>query len=121
MLTNDRYFALEKRCVKLHATIAEKLPILEETIQTEGRIPKDVLLSLRSQGFYGLGASVEHGGEGLTVTETIRLLEELASIDLSLSETVAVPATLGYRAIELFGTDDQVRLAALVYFILNKN
>ncbi len=108
VLTNDRYFALDKRCDKLHATIAEKVSLLEEAIQTEGRIPKDILLPLRSQGFYGLGASVEHGGEGLTVTETVRLLEELASVDLSLSETVAVPATLGYRAIELYGTEDQV-------------
>ena len=75
---------------------------------SEGRIPKDILLLLRSQGFYGFRSTVEDGGEGLTVTEATRLFEELASIDLSLSETVAVPATFGYRAIELFGSDEQV-------------
>jgi hypothetical protein len=32
-----------------------------------------VLLALRSMGFYGLAAKTEDGGEGLSVTETIRL------------------------------------------------
>ena len=86
----------------------EKRQLLKDTIDSEGRIPKDVLLALRSQGFYGLHAKAEDGGEGLSTTETTRLLEELASIDLSLSEAVATPLTLGYSAIQMFGTDDQV-------------
>ncbi len=114
VLPNDRYYALDKRCTKLNQSILEKKDLLQETIKSEGRIPKDILLSLRSQGFYGLRSKVEDGGEGLTVTEATRLFEELASIDLSLSETIAVPATLGYRAIELFGSDEQVSLISNV-------
>ena len=108
VLPNDRYFALEQRCATLQTTMHEKRQLLNDTIKNEGRIPKDVLLALRTQGFYGLNADVEFGGEELSVTETTRLLEELASIDLSLSETVAGPLTLGYSAIQIFGNDDQV-------------
>jgi len=108
VLPNDRYYALDKRCTKLNQSMIEKKDLLQETIKCEGTIPKDILLLLRSQGFYGLRSKVEDGGECLTVTEATRLIEELASIDLSLSETVAVPATFGYRAIELFGSDEQV-------------
>ena len=108
VLPNDRYFALEQRCATLQKTMHEKSQLLKDTIENEGRIPKDVLLALRTQGFYGLNGEVEFGGEALSVTETTRLLEELASIDLSLSETVAGPLTLGYSAIQIFGNDDQV-------------
>lgn len=101
VLTNDRYFALEKRVKKLGKLVEEKSEVLEGSINNEGRISKDFLLGLRGQGFYGLDAPVELGGEGLTVTETVRLLEELAAVDLSLAETVAVPLTMGYSAIEV--------------------
>lgn len=101
MLTNDRYFALEKRVNKLRKLIDEEADILEDSINRDGRIPRGVLLGLRSQGFYGLDAPTADGGEGLTVTETIRLQEELAAVDLSLSETVAVPLTMGYSAIQV--------------------
>lgn len=82
--------------------VEEKGEALEGSINSEGRIPKDFLLGLRSQGFYGLEAPAELGGEGLTVTETVRLLEELAAVDLSLAETVAVPLTMGYSGIQVF-------------------
>ncbi len=102
MLTNDRYFGLEKRLHNLKNLIEEKGKILEDSINADGRIPKDVLLGLRSQGFYGLAATTEEGGEGLTMTETVRLLEELAAVDLSLSETVAIPLTMGYSGIQVY-------------------
>jgi alkylation response protein AidB-like acyl-CoA dehydrogenase len=107
-LPNDRYFSLERRIETLNKTMFEKRQLLQDTIDNEGRIPKDVLFALRSQGFYGIASKAEHGGEGLTVTETTRLLEELALIDLSLSETIAGPVTLGLSAIQRFGTAEQV-------------
>ena len=101
VLTNDRYFSLEKRVKKLGKLVEEKGETLEDSINSEGRIPKDFLLALRSQGFYGLDAPSELGGEGLCVTETVRLLEELAAVNLSLAETVAVPLTMGYSGIQV--------------------
>lgn len=107
VLPNDRYFDLEERCTRLHKTLKENAETLETSIREEGRVPKTILLALRSQGFYGLNSKVEDGGEGLSVTETARLLEELSTFDLSVSESVAIPLTMGYKAIELFGTDTQ--------------
>ena len=39
------------------------------------------------------------------MTETCRLMEEL-SVDMSLSETVASAANIGYKAIQLYGTEE---------------
>ena len=79
---------------------------LIDSIDIDGKVSKDLLLALRSQGYYGLNVAEAEGGEGLSMTETLRLFEEL-SVDLSLSESIITPVTLGYKAIQLCGSEVQ--------------
>jgi len=103
VLQKDRHQSLANRCLKAAESLREKRDLVDK-IGTEKRVPKDILLALRSQGFYGLNVPVENGGEGLGLTETCRVMEEL-SVDMNLSETIASAANIGYKALQLFGSE----------------
>ena len=105
VIDNDSYYDMFNRCSKVKDTLNEKKDLVD-SIDNEGRVSKDLLLALKSQGFYALNVPENEGGEGLSVTESLRLIEEL-SVNLSLSENIITPATLGYKALQLFGTDSQ--------------
>ena len=105
VINNETYYDLFDRCNKTQNILEQKKDLIEN-IDREGKVSKDILLALRSQGFYGLSVPKKDGGEGLSVTETLRLVEEL-SVNLSLSESVITAATLGYKAVQLFGTEKQ--------------
>ena len=105
VINNDSYNDMFKRCTKVQDTLKEKKNLVDN-IDIDGKVSKDLLLALRSQGFYALNVPDTEGGEGLSMTESLRLIEEL-SVDLSLSENIITPATLGYKAIQLFGSEIQ--------------
>jgi len=105
VINNDSYNDMFKRCTKVQDILKEKKNLVDN-IDIEGKVSKDLLLALRSQGFYALNVTDAEGGEGLSMTESLRMIEEL-SVDLSLSENIIAPATLGYKAIQLFGSDVQ--------------
>jgi len=105
VINNDAYEDMFKRCTKVRDTLKEKINLVEN-IDSDRKVSKDLLLALRSQGFYALNVAEAEGGEGLSMTESLRLFEEL-SVDLSLSENIITPVTLGYKAIQLFGSDRQ--------------
>ena len=43
-------------------------------------------MALRSYGLFGLRGQISENGENLSVTESLRLLEEVANSDLNLSK-----------------------------------
>ncbi len=104
VLNNDRYFNLEKRIVGIKESLEERLDLLD-LIDEESRISKDLLLTLRSQGFFGLRGPIADGGENFSVTESLRLLEEVAHANLSLSNYVVNNSWLGIPVIERFASD----------------
>ena len=103
VLNNDAYHDMFKRCSKVQEILKEKKNLVD-SIDSDGKVSKDLLLSLRSQGYYALNIPENEGGEGLSMTETLRLIEEL-SVDLSLSETIITPITVGYKALQLHGSE----------------
>ena len=105
VINNDAYYDIFKRCGNVQKVLKEKIDLIER-IDSDGKVSKDLLLALRSQGFYALNTPESDGGEGLSMTESLRLIEEL-SVNLSLSENIITPLTLGYKAIQLYGTDIQ--------------
>ena len=105
VINNDAYHDIFKRCAKVKDTLNEKKELVD-SIDNNGKVSKDILLALRSQGFYGLHVPEKDGGEGLSLTETLCMIEEL-SVNLSLSESIVTPLTLGYKALELYGTEEQ--------------
>ena len=46
---------------------------------SDGRISKDLTLPLRDLGAFGLNAKLEDGGQGLCLTETLRIIEEFSA------------------------------------------
>lgn len=106
VLNYDRHYALEDRVIALREFLDSKQGGLSEVSRT-GKIPHEVLFSLKKMGLYGLTGPIEFGGEDLMATELAKIFEELGRSDLSLSETLSIHQCLGYKAIAMHGTDLQ--------------
>jgi acyl-CoA synthetase (AMP-forming)/AMP-acid ligase II/alkylation response protein AidB-like acyl-CoA dehydrogenase/acyl carrier protein len=62
-------------------------------------IPPYVVLDLGNQGFFGLQIPVKFGGKGLDTVDLMRVLEQLAAVDLTVATLVGVHNGLGVRPI----------------------
>ncbi|HYH44833.1 MAG TPA: acyl-CoA dehydrogenase family protein, partial [Thermoanaerobaculia bacterium] len=67
-------------------------------------ISPHIVLEFARQGLFGLQAPVESGGLGLSTAETVKVLEQLGAIDLTLATFVAGHNALGLRPIQRFAT-----------------
>ena len=88
VLTNDRYHHLESKIIEMRTTFSDNKDLIDR-IGIDNRISKNIQLSLRSQGLFGLRGLPNHGGEGYGMTESLRLMEEVAYHDLNLSNIIA--------------------------------
>ena len=88
VLTNDRYHNLENKVIEMRKTFLDNKDLIDR-IGIDNRISKNIQLSLRSQGLFGLRGLPNHGGEGYGMTESLRLMEEVAYHDLNLSNVIA--------------------------------
>jgi acyl-CoA synthetase (AMP-forming)/AMP-acid ligase II/alkylation response protein AidB-like acyl-CoA dehydrogenase/acyl carrier protein len=66
-------------------------------------IPPYVVLDLGNQGFFGLQAPREYGGLALAACDLMRVLEQLAAVDLTIATMVGVHNGLGLRPLLRFG------------------
>ena len=62
---------------------------------------------LGEAGLCGLHVPERYGGQGLSQTAYARVFEAIARVDATLSVVLGVHQSIGYRGIELFGTDEQ--------------
>jgi acyl-CoA synthetase (AMP-forming)/AMP-acid ligase II/alkylation response protein AidB-like acyl-CoA dehydrogenase/acyl carrier protein len=67
-------------------------------------IPPYVVLDLGNQGFFGLQVAARFGGKGLDTVDLMRVLEQLAAVDLSLATLVGVHNGLGVRPLQYAAT-----------------
>ena len=65
-------------------------------------IPPYVILDFGNHGLLGLGVQKQFGGLGLSQTETVRVLEQLGAIDLTLATFLSTHAT-GVHTIQRYG------------------
>jgi natural product biosynthesis luciferase-like monooxygenase protein len=63
-------------------------------------IPPNVVLDFGNRGLLGMVTSERHGGLGLTTNESVRVMQQLAAIDLNLAAFVGVHHALGTYPIE---------------------
>lgn len=85
---------------------------LDSRLMDERRtMPPHVLLDLGNHGFLGMQAPSELGGKALATTDLLRLMEQLAAIDLTLATAVGVHNGLGLRPLLRFAPE---RLRAAV-------
>jgi len=73
----------------------------------EGKMPQEILSYLAEMGLMGLAVPEELGGLGLPQTGYARMMQELASHDGSLAITLGAHQSIGYKALLLFGTEEQ--------------
>ena len=79
---------------------------LDSRLMDERRcMPPHVLLDVGRRGLLGLQAPPALGGRGLATIDLLRVMEQLAAIDLTLATTVGVHNGLGLRPLLRFGPE----------------
>lgn len=76
-------------------------------VEDERWIDDDVLRALGEMGLLGLSVDPRHGGLGLSQTAYCRMFEAISEIDATLGIVLGVHQSIGYKGIQLFGTDEQ--------------
>ena len=69
-------------------------------------IPPHIILDFGNQGLFGLQVPPEQGGLGLNNDDTMRIMEQLGAIDLSLALIVFNHNILGIRPIQKYGNEE---------------
>jgi acyl-CoA dehydrogenase family protein 9 len=73
----------------------------------KGKMPDEIISYLSELGIMGIAVPEELGGLGFPQSGYARIMEEIAGIDASLATTVGAHQSIGYKALLLFGTEDQ--------------
>jgi alkylation response protein AidB-like acyl-CoA dehydrogenase len=68
-------------------------------------VPPYVVLDLGNAGFFGLQVPQAYGGQALANADLVRVLQQLAAIDLTLATAVGVHNGLGLRPLLQFGPE----------------
>jgi acyl-CoA dehydrogenase family protein 9 len=76
-------------------------------IDREHTIPPEVLEGLKGLGLFGLQIPTQYDGIGLSTTAYARVMQEVASFDASIAVTLGAHQSIGFKAIQLFGTPEQ--------------
>ena len=66
-----------------------------------------MIRDLGEAGLLGLYVDEKYGGQGLTQTGYARVFETFTQIDATLSIVLGVHQSIGYKAIHLYGSDEQ--------------
>ena len=66
-----------------------------------------IIRRLGEAGLLGLYVPERYGGQGLSQTGYARVFETFAQIDTTLSIVLGVHQSIGFKAIAMFGTDEQ--------------
>lgn len=72
-----------------------------------GAMPREILSHAAELGLMGLGVPEEFGGLGFQQIAYARIFQELAGIDGALAVTLGAHQSIGYKAVLLFGSDEQ--------------
>lgn len=73
----------------------------------KGEMPLEIVNSLAELGLMGLAVPEELGGIGLPQKGYARVMQEFATLDASVGVTLGAHQSIGYKALLLFGTDEQ--------------
>src|SRR4051812_21995474 len=73
----------------------------------KGQMPREIVSMLAEMGLTGLAVPEELGGLGLTISSYARVFEDVAGIDASIAVTLGAHQSIGYKALLLFGSDEQ--------------
>ncbi|KAF8822321.1 short-chain-acyl-CoA dehydrogenase [Cardiosporidium cionae] len=83
---------------------------LVHKMEEEEVIAPEVIHSLFEQGFMGIEIPTEMGGSGMSFTDCVIIIEEIARVDPSVAAMVDIHNTLINRCFQLYGTEEQKAL-----------
>jgi len=73
----------------------------------KGEMPREIVNYLAELGMLGIAVPEDLGGLGMPQSGYARIMQEVAGIDGSLAVTIGAHQSIGYKALMLFGTDEQ--------------
>ena len=85
--------------------ISGKFPLSEE--ENSGLVPKELLDELKSIGFFGLDIPQVYGGIGLSLSQYLTVVENVATRSMDLAITALAHLSIGTKGILLFGSEAQ--------------
>lgn len=73
----------------------------------KGEMPREIVSHMAEMGLMGLAVPEDLGGLGLPQSGYARIFQDMAVIDASLAVTLGAHQSIGYKALLLFGSEDQ--------------
>lgn len=73
----------------------------------EGAMPREIISEMAELGMLGIAVPEVYGGLGLNQQSYARVVQEVAGLDGSLAVTIGAHQSIGFKALLLFGTEEQ--------------
>lgn len=73
----------------------------------KGEMPREIVSRMAEMGLMGLAVSEDLGGLGLPQSAYARIFQAVSQADASLAVTLGAHQSIGYKALLLFGNDEQ--------------
>jgi acyl-CoA dehydrogenase family protein 9 len=73
----------------------------------KGEMPREIVAQMAELGVLGLAVPEDLGGLGLPQTGYVRVLQQMGAVDASVTVTMGAHQSIGYKALLLFGSEDQ--------------
>lgn len=73
----------------------------------KGQMPKEIISYMAELGMMGIAVPEDFGGLGLPQSGYARVMQEMAGIDGALAVTLGAHQSIGYKAMLLFGNEEQ--------------
>lgn len=87
--------------------VQEVLDPVARTVEAQAEIPEPVRRQLADLGYFGLRIPTEFGGVGLTLSQYLGVVRELARTNLAYQELTEENNGIGSAAVVIAGTDEQ--------------
>ncbi|MEK9966656.1 MAG: acyl-CoA dehydrogenase family protein [Rhodospirillaceae bacterium] len=87
--------------------VRERLVPLEAEVAENDAVPPEVIAEMRDLGLFGLSIPEEHGGLGLSVSDEVRVVQELGWTSPAFRSVFGTNVGIGSQGIVIDGTDAQ--------------
>ncbi len=105
----DMNDTLEQLIAAVRRYVRERLVPLEAEVAETDRIPPEVIEEMKELGLFGLSIPEEYGGLGLSVSDEVRLAQELGYTSPAFRSTFGTNVGIGSQGIVIDGTEAQKR------------
>lgn len=91
---------------RYHEIVRQYSPL---ELEAKGTIPDDMMQAFGDLGMFGMTIGTEYGGLGFSVSEYLRVVEEMSRSDMAVVLIPLAHLSIGVKGILLFGNDEQKR------------